>query len=132
MIKIAFSSVLVDDQEKALTFYTEKLGFVKKMDIPMGDARWLTVVSPDTPDGAELLLEPDWNPTLMGAAKTFKKALVENNIPATAFQVSDIQAAYDRMIALDVIFTQSPTQAGPVTQATLDDTCGNLIQIFQI
>jgi catechol 2,3-dioxygenase-like lactoylglutathione lyase family enzyme len=132
MIRIAFSSVLVDDQEKALQFYTEKLGFVKKMDLAMGDARWLTVVSPDTPDGAELLLEPDWNPSLLGAAKAFKKALVENNIPATAFQVSDIQSAYDRMVSLGVVFTQSPTQAGPVTQATLDDTCGNLIQIFQV
>jgi catechol 2,3-dioxygenase-like lactoylglutathione lyase family enzyme len=132
MIRIAFSSVLVDDQEKALQFYTEKLGFVKKMDLAMGDARWLTVVSPDTPDGAELLLEPDWNPSLLGAAKAFKKALVENNIPATAFQVSDIQSAYDRMVSVGVVFTQSPTQAGPVTQATLDDTCGNLIQIFQV
>jgi len=132
MIKIAFSSVLVDDQEKALKFYTEKLGFVKKMDIPLGDARWLTVVSPDAPDGTELLLEPDWNPTLMGAAKTFKKALVDNGIPATAFQVNDIQAAYDRMLALDVVFTKTPTQAGPVTLAILDDTCGNLIQIFQM
>ena len=127
-MKIKLSSVFVDDQDKALKFYTEVLGFVKKLDIPMGPARWLTVVSPEEPDGTELVLEPSDNP----AAKTFKKAIFEQGIPLTAFQVDDIQKEYKRMKNLGVVFTQEPTKMGPVTQAIFDDTCGNLIQIYQV
>jgi catechol 2,3-dioxygenase-like lactoylglutathione lyase family enzyme len=119
------TSVLVDDQAKALAFYTERLGFMKKVDIPVGDARWLTVVSPEAPDGVELLLEPDAHP----AAKPFKEALVADGIPATSFTVDDVQAEYDRLSAQGVTFVQPPTEMGPVTTAVLDDTCGNLIQI---
>ena len=119
------TSVLVDDQAKALRFYTDVLGFVKKNDIPLGEARWLTVVSPDDPDGAELLLEPDGHP----AAKPFKEALVADGIPFTSFAVDDVEAEYERLRALGVTFTQPPTEMGPVTTAVFDDTCGNLIQI---
>ncbi|QGN33716.1 VOC family protein [Microlunatus sp. Gsoil 973] len=122
---INLTSVLVDDQDKALAFYTEKLGFVTKQDIPLGEYRWLTVVSPDRPDGTELLLEPDQHP----AAGVFKKALVDDGIPYTQFQVFDIQQEYERLVALGVTFTQPPTEMGPVTTAVLDDTCGNLIQL---
>jgi len=125
MIRINLASVLVDDQEKALTFYTELLGFQKKNDVPVGDARWLTVVSPADPDGPELLLEPDGHP----AAKPFKAALVEDGIPFTSFAVDDVKAECDRLRVLGVRFTQEPMEAGPVTVAVLDDTCGNLIQI---
>ena len=125
MIRINLASVLVDDQEKALTFYTELLGFQKKNDVPVGDARWLTVVSPADPDGPELLLEPDGHP----AAKPFKAALVEDGIPVTSFAVDDVKAECDRLRVLGVRFTQEPMEAGPVTVAVLDDTCGNLIQI---
>lgn len=118
-------SVLVDDQEKALAFYTEKLGFVQKHDIPLGEYRWLTVVSPDRPDGAELLLEPDAHP----AAGPWKQALVADGIPYAQFAVTDIQSEYERLLALGVTFTQPPTAMGPVTTAVLDDTCGNLIQL---
>jgi catechol 2,3-dioxygenase-like lactoylglutathione lyase family enzyme len=131
-MKIKLNSVLVDDQDKALKFYTEILGFVKKMDIPMGSARWLTVVSPEEPKGTELVLEPDWNSALAGAAKTYKKALFGQGIPFTAFQVDAIQKEYERMKKLGVKFTQEPTPMGPVTQAVFDDTCGNLIQIYQV
>jgi len=124
-MKINLTSVLVDDQAKALAFYTEKLGFVKKADVPVGDARWLTVVSPDQPDGTELLLEPDAHP----AAKPFKEALVSDGIPYTSFAVADAAAEFDRLRSLGVRFTQEPTAMGPVTTAVLDDTCGNLIQI---
>ena len=127
MIRINITSVLVDDQDKALKFYTDVLGFVKKHDIPVGDFKWLTVVSPAEPDGVELLLEPDQNP----AAKAFKKAIFEQGIPATSFAVDDIQQEYERMRALGVEFTQPPTPTGPVIIATLNDTCGNLIQIAQ-
>ncbi len=127
-MKIKLSSVLVDDQTKALAFYTEKLGFVKKTEIPMGEVKWLTVVSPDEPDGTELVLEPDGNP----AAKTFKQALFDQGIAFTAFQVEDIQGEYERLIRLGVVFSMPPTEMGPVTQAVLDDTCGNLIQIYQV
>jgi catechol 2,3-dioxygenase-like lactoylglutathione lyase family enzyme len=127
-MKIKLTSVLVDDQEKALAFYTEVLGFVKKQEIPVGEAKFLTVVSPDEPDGVELLLEPDGNP----ASKTFKRAIVEQGIPFAAFQVEDIQREYERMKGLGVTFTQEPIQMGPVTQAVFDDTCGNLIQIYQV
>ncbi len=127
-MKIKLSSVFVDDQNKALAFYTEKLGFVKKTEIPMGEVKWLTVVSPDEPDGTELVLEPDGNP----AAKTFKQALFDQGIPMTAFQVEDIQKEYERLSRLGVVFSMPPTNMGPVTQAVLEDTCGNLIQIYQV
>jgi catechol 2,3-dioxygenase-like lactoylglutathione lyase family enzyme len=124
-MRINLTSVLVDDQEKALAFYTDKLGFVKKNDIPVGDARWLTVVSPEEPDGPELLLEPDAHP----AAKPFKDALVADGIPYASFAVDDARSEFDRLKAKGVTFTQEPMNIGPVTTAVLDDTCGNLIQI---
>jgi DNA-binding transcriptional ArsR family regulator/catechol 2,3-dioxygenase-like lactoylglutathione lyase family enzyme len=126
-VQITVTSVLVDDQAKALTFYTDILGFQKKNDIPLGEHRWLTVVSPAAPDGVELLLEPDEHP----AAKPFKAALVQDGIPATSFGVDDVEAEYERLCALGVRFTQKPTGMGPVITAVLDDTCGNLIQIAQ-
>lgn len=122
---ITTASVLVDDQAKALEFYTTKLGFQKKNDIPMGEHRWLTVVGVDAPDGVELLLEPDEHP----AAKTFKAALVADGIPFTSFGVADVAAEHERLLGLGVQFTQAPMSMGPVTTAVLDDTCGNLIQI---
>jgi catechol 2,3-dioxygenase-like lactoylglutathione lyase family enzyme len=124
-MKINVTSVLVDDQDKALRFYTDVLGFEKKNDIPAGGARWLTVVSPENPDGTELLLEPDGHP----AAKPFKAALVNDGIPFTSFAVDDVHAEFDRLQGLGVRFTQEPTEMGPVTTAVFDDTCGNLIQI---
>jgi catechol 2,3-dioxygenase-like lactoylglutathione lyase family enzyme len=124
-MKIVVTSVLVDDQEKALRFYTEVLGFVKKRDDPLGEARWLTVVSPQDPDGTELLLEPDGHP----AAGPFKRALVEDGIPFTSFAVDDVRAEAERLRALGVRFVQEPVEMGPVTTAVFDDTCGNLIQI---
>jgi len=124
-MKIHLTSVFVDDQEKALGFYTDVLGFVKKHDVPLGEHRWLTVVSPEDPDGVELLLEPDEHP----AAKPFKAALVEDGIPFTSFGVDDVEREYARLRGLGVRFTQEPTAMGPVTTAVLDDTCGNLIQI---
>jgi catechol 2,3-dioxygenase-like lactoylglutathione lyase family enzyme len=125
MLRIHVTSVLVDDQEKALAFYTDKLGFVKKTDVPAGDYRWLTVVAPDNAEGVELLLEPDAHP----AAKEFKRALVADGIPLTSFAVDDAAAAYETLQAKGVRFVQPPTSMGPVTTAVLDDTCGNLIQI---
>ncbi|MFF5207222.1 VOC family protein [Streptosporangium sp. NPDC000396] len=124
-MKIHLSSVFVDDQDKALRFYTDVLGFVKKTEVPLGEDRWLTVVSPDDPDGTELLLEPDGHP----AVKPYKTALVKDGIPATAFAVDDVHAEFDRLRELGVRFTQEPLEMGPVTTAVLDDTCGNLIQI---
>lgn len=124
-MKIVITSVFVDDQEKALQFYTKTLGFVKKNDIPMGEARWLTLVAPDSPDGTELLLEPSSHP----AVGPFKRALVEDGIPFTSFAVEDVHAEYERLRAAGVHFTQPPVDMGPVTTAVLDDTCGNLIQI---
>jgi catechol 2,3-dioxygenase-like lactoylglutathione lyase family enzyme len=124
-MKIHLASVLVDDQAKALQFYTDVLGFTKKEDIAMGDARWLTVVSPEDPTGTELLLEPDGHP----AAKPFKQALVDDGIPFTSFAVADTQVEYERLVGLGVQFTQPPVEMGPVVTAVLDDTCGNLIQI---
>ena len=124
-MKIHLTSVLVDDQAKALSFYTEVLGFVKKAEVPMGEHRWLTVVSPEDPDGVELVLEPDAHP----AAKVFKEALVADGIPYTSFAVTDVAEETDRLRALGVRFTQEPLAMGPVTTAVLDDTCGNLIQI---
>ena len=124
-MKINLASVLVDDQDKALQFYTEVLGFRKKTEIPLGVHRWLTVVSAEDPDGVELVLEPDEHP----AVRPFKDALVQDGIPFTSFAVDDVQLEYERLSALGVRFTQKPLAAGPVTTAVLDDTCGNLIQI---
>jgi catechol 2,3-dioxygenase-like lactoylglutathione lyase family enzyme len=124
-MKIILLSLMVDDQEKALQFYSKVLGFIPKHDIPMGEYRWLTLVSPQAPDGPEICLEPDAHP----AARPFKNALVEDGIPATSFGVDDVQAEYDRLKALGVVFTQPPTTYGPVTTAVFDDTCGNLLQI---
>jgi catechol 2,3-dioxygenase-like lactoylglutathione lyase family enzyme len=123
--RINITSVLVDDQEKALRFYTDVLGFEKKRDIPLGEARWLTVVSPEDRDGTELLLEPDGH----SAAGPFKQALKEDGIPFTSFAVDDVQAEFERLLGLGVQFTQEPLDMGPVTTAVLDDTCGNLIQL---
>ena len=124
-MRINVTSVLVDDQAKALAFYTDVLGFVKKTDVPAGGARWLTVVSPEAPDGVELLLEPDEHP----AARPFKEALVADGMPYTSFAVDDVEAEFDRLSEKGVTFTQPPTPMGPVTTAVFDDTCGNLIQI---
>ena len=124
-MKINLASVLVDDQAKALRFYTEVLGFEKKNDIPLGEHRWLTVVSPSDPDGPELVLEPDAHP----AARPFKEALVGDGIPFTSFAVDDVHSEFERLRASGVRFTQEPVDMGPVTTAVLDDTCGNLIQI---
>ena len=126
-MKINLSSIPVDDQEKALRFYTEKLGFQPKHDIPMGKHRWITLVSPEDPNGPELCLEPDEHP----AVKPFKSALVEDGIPFTSFAVKDIAAEHRRRGCLGVRFTQPPVDYGPVTAAVLDDTCGNLIQIAE-
>jgi catechol 2,3-dioxygenase-like lactoylglutathione lyase family enzyme len=124
-MRIHLTSVFVDDQAKALAFYTDKLGFVQKYDVPLGEYRWLTVVSPEQPDGTELLLEPDQHP----AAKAYKAAMVEDGVPVASFAVDDVHAEHKRLTELGVRFVQEPTEMGPVTVATLDDTCGNLIQI---
>jgi catechol 2,3-dioxygenase-like lactoylglutathione lyase family enzyme len=124
-MRIHITSVFVDDQAHALDFYTDVLGFVKKTDLPLGEHRWLTVASPDEPDGVELLLEPSVHP----AVPPFKAALVEDGIPATAFAVDDVHAEFDRLQAAGVRFTQEPLEMGGVTTAVFDDTCGNLIQI---
>ncbi len=124
-MRINLTSVLVDDQEKALRFYTEVLGFQEKANVPLGEHRWITVVSPEDPDGTQLVLEPDEHP----AVKPFKKALVADGIPFTSFAVDDVRAEYERLRGLGVHFTQEPADMGPVTTAVLDDTCGNLIQI---
>ena len=126
-MQITVCSVFVDDQEKALRFYTEILGFRKKTDIPMGEFKWLTVVSPEAPEGTELLLEPNDNP----AAKTFQKAIYDEGIPATTFAVEDVRKEYERLKNLGVAFDMEPTRAGPVTVAVFDDTCGNRIQIHE-
>lgn len=127
-MRITLTSVLVDDQEKALRFYTDKLGFVKKLDIPMGEHRWLTLVSPEGHDDVELLLEPNVNP----AAQVFQKALLDQGIPLTSFAVTDTQLEYDRLEALGVAFRRKPTPMGPTVTAVFEDTCGNLIQIHQV
>ena len=124
-MRITTVSVLVDDQAKALEFYTNKLGFQKKTDMPAGDYRWLTVVSPEQPDGVELLLEPDEHP----AARPFKEALVADGIPWTSFGVADAHKEHERLKAAGVRFVQEPAEMGPVVTAVFDDTCGNLIQI---
>src|SRR3954468_3855652 len=125
LMRINLTSILVDDQDKALRFYTGVLGFRKKTEVPLGEHRWLTVVAPDDPDGVELVLEPDEHP----AAGPFKAALMEDGIPFTSFAVDDVQREFERLSAAGVRFTQPPTDMGPVTTAVLDDTCGNLIQI---
>ena len=127
-MKIVVTSVFVDDQDKALRFYTDVLGFVKKTEIPMGEVRWLTVVAPGDQNGTELLLEPDRHP----AVGPFKRALVEDGIPFASFGVEDVHGEYDRLCSAGVRFTQPPVDMGPVTTAVLDDTCGNLIQIAQV
>lgn len=129
-MKIKLSSVPIAEYDKALKFYTEILGFVKKHDIPLGHgARWLTVVSPEEPDGTELLLEPNAS---YPAMKALKESLVKDGIPFTAFQVDDIQKDYERMKKLGVEFTMEPTNTGMSIVAIFDDTCGNLIQLFQV
>ena len=124
-IRINITSIFVDDQAKALAFYTEKLGFVPKNDVPLGQYRWLTVVGPGDPDGTELLLEPDEHP----AAKAYMAALLEDGIPATSFAVDDVAATVRELEAKGVTVTQPATPMGPVVVATIDDTCGNLIQL---
>jgi catechol 2,3-dioxygenase-like lactoylglutathione lyase family enzyme len=126
-MRIHLTSVLVDDQAKALDFYTGALGFTKKADVPLGEHRWLTVVAPEEPDGVELVLEPDAHP----AVGPFKAALVADGIPFTSFAVEDVHAEHERLRGLGVTFTQEPTKMGPVVTAVLDDTCGNLIQLVQ-
>ena len=125
MPRINVASVLVDDQTKALSFYTDVLGFVAKTDVPLGEYRWLTVVGAQEPEGVELLLEPDAHP----AAKAYKRALVEDGIPFTSFAVDDVAAVHEELRARGVTFRQAPTTMGPVVTAVLDDTCGNLIQL---
>ncbi len=126
-MRIELTSVFVDDQGSALTFYTDVLGFEKKQDVPVGDFKWLTVVSPEAPDGPELLLEPSDNP----AARSYKDSIYEQGIAAAAFAVSDIQREYERLKQRGVEFRMEPTDAGAATIAQFDDTCGNLIQIYQ-
>ena len=126
-MRIILTGVFVDDQDKALKFYTETLGFVLKHDVPAGEYRWITAVSPDDPDGTELLLEPNENPV----AQEYQKRLFDQGIPANSFGVTDIGAEHERLKALGVSFTMEPTEMGPVTIAVFDDTCGNLIQIMQ-
>jgi catechol 2,3-dioxygenase-like lactoylglutathione lyase family enzyme len=124
-MKINLASIFVDDQDRALRFYTEVLGFVKKTEVPLGEFRWLTVVSPQDPDGVELVLEPDNHP----AVRPFKDALVADGIPFTSFAVDDVYTEVARLQGLGVTFTQEPLEMGPVTTAVFDDTCGNLIQL---
>lgn len=126
-MRIRLMSVMVDDQQKALDFYTGVLGFLPKHDIPVGEYRWITVTSPEGPPEVELALEPNANP----AGKTFQEALFAQGIPATAFEVDDIRAEFRRLTAHGVAFTREPTHAGPVTIAIFADTCGNLIQLYQ-
>ena len=126
-MRIKLTSVIVDDQDKALAFYTDVLGFIKKADFPAGKFRWLTVVSPESPDEVELALEPNENP----AAKTFQKALFDQGIPLTAFAAKDVQSEFHRLKALGVVFRGEPMQMGESIFVVFEDTCGNLIQIFQ-
>ena len=128
MIRITTTSVFVDDQAKALAFYTDVLGFLPKTDVPAGEFRWLTVVSPAAPDGVEVLLEPSEHP----AVGPFREALVADGIPWTSFGVDDLAAEHERLTGLGVTFTQPPMDVGPVIIATLDDTVGNLIQLAQL
>ncbi|MET2010211.1 VOC family protein [Microbacterium chocolatum] len=125
---MTLTSVFVDDQAKALDFYTDKLGFVVKNDVPLGEHRWLTLVGPGQPDGPELLLEPDEHP----AAKAYTAALADDGIPAASFTVDDVTAVFEDLSNRGVSFTQKPTSMGPVVTVVLDDTCGNLIQLSSI
>ena len=127
-MKIKLTSVFVDDQDKALNFYVDVLGFIKKEDMPVGEFKWLTVVSPEGPDDIELLLEPNNNP----AAKTYQQAIFDQGIPATAFVVDDIHKEYERLKEQGVEFSMEPTESGPAILAIFNDTCGNLIQIYQV
>lgn len=124
-MRINLTSIFVDDQAEALAFYTNVLGFEKRKDIPVGEYSWLTVVSPASPDGPELLLEPSDHP----AVGPFRDALVQDGIPYTQFDVDDVQAEFERLVGQGVVFTQEPTDVGPAVTAVFDDTCGNLIQI---
>ena len=126
-MRIKLTSLMVDDQEKALRFYTEVLGFRKKHDVPVGEYRWITVTSPEGPDDVELALEPNANP----AGKVFQAAMFEQGIPVAAFEVADIAGEFERLTARGVAFTHEPSPAGPVTIAVFADTCGNLIQLYQ-
>jgi glyoxylase I family protein len=126
-MKIKLNSIMVDNQDKALKFYTEVLGFVKSKDIPVGEYRWITVVSPDGHPDAELALEPNANP----AGKTFQEAMFKQGIPLTAFEVSDLEKEYRRLKSHGVVFSVEPTNAGPIAMAVFADTCGNLIQIYE-
>ena len=126
-MRITLTGVFVSDQDEALRFYTETLGFVKKHDVPVGEFKWLTVVSPDDPDGTELLLEPNENPV----AQEYQKGIFDQGIPAASFGVTDIRAEYEKLKSLGVAFTMEPTELANVTIAVFDDTCGNLIQIMQ-
>ena len=134
-MKVIVTSVPVDDQDKALKFYTEKIGFIKKEDVPVGDAKWLTVVSPEGGNDVEVLLEPNWNPGIQidgkPAAAEYQKILFEAGIPYTMFGVDDIEKEYERLMVLGVRFTTKPTPMGPVTISIFDDTCGNLISMMQ-
>ena len=125
-MRIKLTSIMVDDQDRALEFYTEVFGFVKKHEIPVGEFRWLTVVSPEGPGDVELSLEPNANP----AGKTFQEAMFKQGIPLAAFEVDDVDAGCRRLRGRDVVFTQEPTRMGPVTIAICSDTCGNLIQLY--
>ncbi len=127
-MRIELTSIHVDDQDKALAFYTEVLGFVKKQDFPVGQFKWLTVVSPEAPDAVELLLEPNDNP----AAQAYQQALFEQGIPHAAFAVDDVQAEYERLDGLGVVFSGQPVEAGGVAQAIFDDTCGNRILMYKV
>ncbi|KTR76549.1 VOC family protein [Microbacterium oxydans] len=127
-MRIELTSIFVDDQRKALSFYTDVLGFTKHHDIPLGDAAWLTVTSPEAPGGPELLLEPSGHP----AVKPYRDALVEDGIPLAQFAVDDLAAEHARLTGLGVVFTQPPTDIGAAWVAVLDDTCGNLIQLIQM
>ena len=126
-MRIKLTSVMVDDQERALRFYTDVLGFTRKHDIPVGEYRWITVTSPEGPPDVELALEPNANP----AAKTFQQAMFTQGIPLAAFEVGDLAAEFSRLSAAGVAFTKPPTPAGPVSLAVFADTCGNLIQLYQ-
>ncbi|MGF2616295.1 VOC family protein [Rossellomorea vietnamensis] len=127
MLNIIVTSIFVEDQDKALEFYSETLGFVKKHDVPTGEHRWITLVSPDKEDGTELLLEPNEHP----AAKEYQQKLFADGIPVTMFGVADIQMEYERLVEKGVQFTMAPTEMGGVTIAVFDDTCGNHIQLIQ-
>ena len=127
MMKIIITSIFVQDQDKALEFYTKTLGFVKKHDVPSGAYRWITLVSPDEQDGTELLLEPNDHP----AAKEYQQKLFADGIPVTMFGVADIRKEYKRLVEKGVTFTMEPTEMGEVTIAVFDDTCGNLIQMIE-